>query len=558
MSPSPLSVRRYATLEEIGQRAWDELAARSTGSSFFQGWAWNAAWWSARRDPTHRLVLLAVTRGEHLVALAPLHLGSPNATLGRALSFVGQGNSDYQDVLVDSAEPQALGMLVEAIARVDEPWQRLLLYEIPEGSVLRKLLEEAERTDRYRLVRREDTICPRFDAAADPAGFAQLAEKQSLKRHAARLAREGQVDVRHLYDPGAILAELPSFFRQHVERWAVTRTPSLFLDRAARALYEELVRLGAPRGEVLLSVLRLDGRPVAYHLGFVHSGRLIWYKPTFDIRLHRISPGEVLLRHTILHAKERKLRELDMTRGDEVYKARFSSGTRRNANWIWFRDTTLERRFRTRRALRDALRRPLNLVRERAAAGARVEAFDEAWRDRGAGEPSLSKLLRLAAARAARDLVEWRRFAMCVPGGSAPGEAIVEEATLDGFLSGSDLEPDSAHAAALSEAYRRIRAGERGLVLSRDGRARAALWYDATGRVDRLRSLDGELAPDDVNALVRAAGEEFGRRDGAIEVRLGGALDLSVLTRAGFTVVKTSTVWRWFDGWRRVDSVRHR
>ena len=551
MSALPLTVRRYGTLDEVGERAWDDLAARSVGSSFFQGWVWNSAWWSARRDPAHRLVLLGVTRGERLVALAPLHLGSPNAELGRALSFLGQGNSDYQDVLVDAAEPESLGLLVEAIARLDEPWQRLLLYEIPEGSAFRKLLEEAERTDGLRLARREDTICPRFDVSADPAGFARLAEKRSLKRHASRLAREGRVDVEHLDDVGAILDELPTFFRQHIERWAVTRTPSLFLDPAARALYEELVRHGAPRGSVILSIVRVKGRAVAYHLGFIHCGRLIWYKPSFDIRFHRASPGEVLLQSTIVFASKHGLRELDLTRGDEAYKSRFSNGARRNANWIWFRDGALQRRFLTERAFRHALRRPLSLIRENGVLGARTEAFDDAWIDRGRRQGSLPRRLRHAAARAARALVELHRFATCVPSGTAPGRSSVTEASLDGLLEGSDLEPDTPRTAAISEAYGRMRAGSRGLMLRRDGRTAAALWYDADGRVDRVRSLDGRLTSEDLRDLVRAAAAESGRPSGAIEVRLGGGLDRRALARAGLAVVKTSTSWSWLDGRHR-------
>src|SRR5512138_1619500 len=101
---APLTLKRYGSLEDIGQEAWDELASRSAGATFFQGWAWNAAWWSTRQDPVHRLVLLAVSRRGRLVALAPLHLGEPNADRGRALSFLGQGNSDYQDFLVDREE----------------------------------------------------------------------------------------------------------------------------------------------------------------------------------------------------------------------------------------------------------------------------------------------------------------------------------------------------------------------------------------------------------------------------------------------------------------------
>ena len=140
-------------------------------------------------------------------------------------------------VLWSDTQSGALEILLKAIVRLEEPWQRLLLSEIPEGSALRAALEEAERTDRLRLVRRPDTLCPCFDVAADPMGFARLMQKQSLKRNAAHLRRLGSLTIEHLDDEASIVREFPTFFRQHVERWAFTRTPSLFLDPAARSLY---------------------------------------------------------------------------------------------------------------------------------------------------------------------------------------------------------------------------------------------------------------------------------------------------------------------------------
>jgi hypothetical protein len=240
-------VRQHATLEEIGPKLWDDLAARSPSATFFQGWTWNDSWWSARRDPEHTLAMLSVWRDGRLVGLAPLQVGEQNPRLGRALSFIGQGNSDYQDFLVDRDEPGVVDALVDAIARLPERWERFQAFELPEGSLLRSVLETSHRTDRFRLERKGDTVCPYFDIVRDPNGFATLAEKQSARRKAAQIARLGEVTVEHLFDEAADHARAARVLPPARGTLGGDADAQPVLDPAARLLYESLARGGAPR-----------------------------------------------------------------------------------------------------------------------------------------------------------------------------------------------------------------------------------------------------------------------------------------------------------------------
>lgn len=529
------TIRRHTALEEIGPDLWDDLAARSSGATYFQGFAWNESWWNARRDADHTLAILSAWRDGRLVGLAPLQLGEIDERIGRALSFIGQGNSDYQDFLVDRAEPAVVEALLSAIADLDERWERFLAYELPEGSLLRATVQEAHRVDRFRLERKDDTLCPYFDIVRDPTGFAGLAEKQSFKRQAGLLARLGRVTIEHLFDPDAIARELPAFFRQHVERWAITKTPSLFLHPAARSHYESLVRIGGARGEILLSVLRLDGRPVAYHFGFLHRERLIWYKPSYDLRLFRVAPGNSMLQATIRFAVERGLRELDFTRGDEAYKTRFTNAQRRNANWTWYRSAAIQARGAAMRVLRTRLRRVIEPIRP--------EEADSAWN---------AVTLALAAGR--RFLADVDRVAWCAVSGppSTPGR----ELDLAWFLEGADLAPRSARTKTLTEAYHRIHARQRCVAPTDPNPPQAAAWIDDSGRITGVMALTPQADAEHFAAALRAAAS-YDEGAAPIAVVLGDGISRELLRRAGLSIETTDTDVRILGiRWGGVDEAR--
>lgn len=513
---APYTIRHHASLEEIGPKLWDELAERSPTATFFQGWTWNESWWNARRDPGHTLAIISGWRGGRLVGLAPLQLGDHNPRIGRALSFIGQGNSDYQDFLVDREDPGVVEALIDAIARLPERWERFPAFELPEGSHLRSALDVAHREDRFRLERDDDTVCPYFDVVRDPEGFATLADKQSARRKAAQIARLGEVKIEHLFDADAILRELPSFFRQHAERWAVTRTPSPFLDPASRQLYESLARGGAARGEVLLSVLRLNGRPAAYHFGFLHRGRLIWYKPSYDLRYFRAAPGNGVLRATIRLAVERDVRELDFTRGDEGYKTHFTNAQRRNANWTWYRTAEIHTRGAAMRAARAQLRPFIEKLRP--------------------GETSSSRAVKQVIADLRRFLWSVERVAWCtVRGSPAMGARALD---LDWFLNEADLMPGSPSTELLTEAFRRIHARESCVAPAAPDPPRAVAWVDDTGRITDARRVSPQASDEHLVAAVRAAG---GEGAASVAVVLGSRITRETIRRAEFTVRSMET-----------------
>jgi SAM-dependent methyltransferase len=168
----------------------------------------------------------------------------------------------------------------------------------------------------------------------DKTLFDAFINKKSLKRHSRYFEEAGGLEVKHLTQAEDIYFWLNSFFDQHIQRWATRSDPSLFLHRDHRDFYRALLMEMGGTGRLLFTVVSSQGKPIAFHFGFIDDKKLIWYKPSFDPAFADRSPGEVLLRELAMFVRDQGLEELDFTRGGESFKTRFSNTVRRNASVV--------------------------------------------------------------------------------------------------------------------------------------------------------------------------------------------------------------------------------
>jgi hypothetical protein len=269
------------------------------------------------------------------VGIAPLFLAT-RGVRGGVLAFVGHENSDYQDFVIDCRFPSVAEALLIFLGTLPEPWHVFRLHELPEWSVARGVVE-GEAAFRQKVLRLDPTLCPGLIRTGKEMVFESYAGKTRMRRERKRLERAGHVETLHLRTSDEILPRLEAFFEQHERRWSATRTPSLFREEANRTFYRCLVEHLGPPGRILFTVLMLDGQPIAHHFGFLDGQKLLFYKPTYDIQFHSLSPGTNLLRELWLLCETLQLKEMDYTRGDEWYKERFANHVDANANYVWYR-----------------------------------------------------------------------------------------------------------------------------------------------------------------------------------------------------------------------------
>jgi CelD/BcsL family acetyltransferase involved in cellulose biosynthesis len=339
------------------REAWNQLAARSATHTVFQTFEWLTSWWQAFGDAYELRAVLVQANGE-LLAAAPAVASSTRAWGRplRRLEFAGGVATDYADVLAGDAT--SLRRVVDVIAS-DVRWDLLDLDHVPAMSPTPQAL--ARRFPGWRGTLMPFDVAPAYVFGEGHDGTEILAKK-SLKRHANGLKRAGAVEVRHLTDAASIEPQLDLFFTQHIGRRATTGAPSHFLNETYRGFYRRLTRALAARGWLLFTVVSLDGRPVAFHYGFVHERRLVWYKPTFAIDLAHLSPGEVLIAELFKYCREHGLAEFDFSVGAEAFKMRFANVTRSTVKFRVFRSRLLQQLDRLERTLRARARR-IDVVR---------------------------------------------------------------------------------------------------------------------------------------------------------------------------------------------------
>ncbi|MGH9362137.1 MAG: GNAT family N-acetyltransferase, partial [Thermoanaerobaculia bacterium] len=334
---------------------WRRLWAADPAREIFGSYPWVRAAWRAlgrRRS----LCTPVVREGERVVAILPM------AREGARLEFITAPSADYNDLVAEpSAEPAALALALEALGGVPG-WRHCRFEKVSQRANLLRLWRGLDAGLRRRSHLAIQTPCPSI--VLEPRReevLADLLSRQSLKRHEKGLQKLGELRFRHLEDRSLIREHLPRLFEQHRLRRVLGGGPSRFEDPSFCALYERLAEELDPGAELRFSLLELNGKPLAYHFGFELDGKLLWYKPTFDVDWWEQSPGEVLLRHLILYVRDHGLRELDFTCGDEPFKRRFANVIRENSLLSFYPAGVRGRGRRALQRAREGLKRRKSL-----------------------------------------------------------------------------------------------------------------------------------------------------------------------------------------------------
>lgn len=317
---SAIEVSRSASLAGIGPGTWNSLARACPDATAFQAYEWISAWWDTFGAGRESCLYVARVN-DTIVGIAPLCRQDDTVT------FIGHDYSDYNAFIARDNDRRIVRALLDSVLD-DHTDAQVHLFDLPETG---RLAQELGRRNNLRIRQAGVTPCPRLDRASE--SFRGIHGKKSVRRNRRRLARQGELQVRHLVDPDEIRPLLETLFSLHIDRWSGTDSPSLFLDENNRHFYRELLARGFP---ALLSVLQAGDETVAMHFGFVSGNDLVWYKPAFDMRYADCSPGEVLLAELANHVGENGLDGLDFTRGGEKFKYRFSSAERLNRHYIQY------------------------------------------------------------------------------------------------------------------------------------------------------------------------------------------------------------------------------
>ena len=148
------------------------------------------------------------------------------------------------------------------------------------------------------------------------------------------------VEIGPVSDASALDTELTRLFELHARRWNQRWLPGVFAGRRVQAFHRDAARRLLHHGRLRLFFLKLDGETVASLYCFCFAGRMSYYQGGFEPTLARLSLGTVLTARAMQAAVGEGCQVFDFLRGDEPYKAKWTTQTQTNLRRLVTRSGT--------------------------------------------------------------------------------------------------------------------------------------------------------------------------------------------------------------------------
>lgn len=256
--------------------------------------------------------------GDDLVGLMPLvRVRSP----WRALRPMGCGPSDYLQPMHRPEASEAVSSLLAEFL-VDESKRRLvdvqqLRETLPLSGALASAAPHAPAIEQARCLVLD--LPESYEAYLKELGKSLRYDVKKLDKPPFSDGRARIVEVTEV----TAVAGIDFFLEAHKKRWSKRGLPGAFLGSRIRDFHREWAVRAAQNGWLWMSHLELEGTRIGAIYAMQAGRTCYFYQSGFDPTHSAISPGSLLVAHTIRRAIEDGLTQFDFLRGDEPYKRRW-------------------------------------------------------------------------------------------------------------------------------------------------------------------------------------------------------------------------------------------
>lgn len=317
---------------QINATEWNNLLKESIQDTPFLRYEYQNTWWEHKGGgewKDAKLLLITARENDQLIGIAPLFIAEYENE--QAILLNGSIEiSDYLDVIVKKDDHTRFisGLLDFLASNLADNWSRLDWYNLPDNSpTLLALKEEATKRG---WTHHEEVYRPTPRIALNGSFDDYLARIEKKQRHEIRRkmrrAAESELNVKfNLIGPDAdIEKEINDFFALMIQ----DSNKANFLHPAMREQMTAVLHEAYKNNYLWLGFLEIDGVKTAASLNFDYENKLWGYNSGVSRSHMDLSPGWVLLSHTIQWCCDNNRYEFDFMRGDEDYKYRFGGVNR--------------------------------------------------------------------------------------------------------------------------------------------------------------------------------------------------------------------------------------
>jgi len=334
-------VDRWEDFLAMGE-AWNHLVARSPQrDNPFLTHEWFQAWWEGFGQDKDLLILLLLA-DDDLIGIIPLmrfrarYHGMPV----RFLSLVTNDHTNRADFIVTERLEECVGLVLEFLCRNASRWDYAEFNFLPADSPTVKAITEQAAQYHFTCAGKPSYRSPFVPLAEDWDRFYTGLDghfRRNMKNREKRLAGLGAVEYEEYHDARGLLRDfLADMFRvgglswKHLEKSAIASTPAL------NQFYARLAELTHPKGWLSLHLLRVAGKPIAFHYSLRNDGVLYLLKTEYDMAYQRYSPGHQIQKRVLEACYARGMREFDFLGPDMPWKREWTGLARPHIRLLLF------------------------------------------------------------------------------------------------------------------------------------------------------------------------------------------------------------------------------
>lgn len=318
-------IRTVAEMELIRDQ-WIALEQElATGTNVFQTYSWCRHWaeiFVEGANSPWSLCIITLWQSRDLALLCPLAVSRHGPF--KVARWLGDPLTQYGNVLVS---PNAADVGI-----IDHFWKELKALREFDLTLLRFVRDESPITEILEAdaveLSREQAASVDLTQFEDWQGFEDWFKgrhkKNSIrnwKRKRRRLEEKGKLELNRVQPGQDAKRSVPDVLElkaQWVKRSGLV--DSTFSRQESATLLGSLAEDAELNAECVLFALTLDGRPIAYDLGFLSFGRYVSHIGTFHPDFGQFNPGHVLTQEILAHLVNEGHNSYDMMTPASSYK----------------------------------------------------------------------------------------------------------------------------------------------------------------------------------------------------------------------------------------------